>query len=162
MTAQTVYSKNQSNALPGLIYDMGNTDIDSYAAEGAVAFGVFVARGTDPANQVEVTGAAGSFGVATRTVKEGDYPDAAFDGGAYADEETVGVMRSGYVWAQFDAAGGTIGAAVTINADGTVDVAGGATAVTGVSATIERPAVDLTVGGDGVTGVFVGLVKLGA
>lgn len=159
MTAQTTYNKELAVALAGLIYDMGNTDIDSFSAEEAMGFGLFVQRGTDAVNQV-LLGGATAIGVTVRTSKEGDYPSGAYDGGAYAVEETVGVLREGYIWAQFDAVGGTVGAAVTINADGTVDVAGGATALTSIKAVIERPAVDITVGGDGVTGVFVGLVKV--
>lgn len=153
---QLSYVKNHAIALPGLLYDMGNTDIDSFAAEEAIGFGLFVDRGTDPDRQV-VLGTSAAIGVSVRTAMEGDYPDAAFDGGSYAIGKTVGVLRSGYIWAQFDAAGGTIGDEVTINADGTVDAAGGATALTGIQATIEKPAVDALIG---TTGIYVGLVKI--
>lgn len=156
MTVQTSYEKNLAVALPGLIYDMGNTDIDSFAAEAVIPFGTFVRRGTDSQNQVLLGGAA-AIGVAVRTVGENDYPNSAFDGGEYAIAETVGVMREGYIWAQFDAAGGTVGSTVTINADGTVDAAGAATALTSIKAIIEKPAVDATIG---TTSVFVGLVKV--
>ena len=161
MTVQTVYDKNIGSRHAGLIYDMGNSNIDSFAAEEVIPYGVFVARGTAN-NQCEVGGAA-AVGVAVRSQHENEYPaDGAYDGGEYKVEQTVGVMREGYIWAQFDAAGGTIGDVVTINVDGQVVAAGGGTALTHVKARVEQVATEVSVGGDGATGVFVGLVAIGA
>jgi len=157
MTAQTVYTKPLAQGLPGLLYDMGNTDIDSFASEGEVPFGAFCARGTDKENQV-VVGTAAAIGVATRTAQEQPFaPAGAFAGDKYNDEETVGVLRSGYIWAIFDAVGGTVGAAVTINAGGEVVAAGGGTALTAVKAVIEKPATDASIH---TSGVFVGVVQV--
>ena len=161
MTVQTVYSKNISSRHAGLIYDMGNSNIDSFAAEEVIPYGVFVERGT--AERQCLVGGAAAVGVAVRSQAENEYPaDGAYDGGEYKAEQTVGVMREGFIWAQFDAAGGTVGAVVTINVDGQVVAAGGATALTHVKARIEQGAAELTVGGDGATGVFVGLVAISA
>lgn len=163
MTAQSTYVKNLAKGLAGLIYGIGNTNIDSFAAEGAVGFGTFVNRGTDPESQVLLGASAaaigaGAIGVAVRVAKENAYPSGAFVAGAYADEETVGVMRSGMIYAQFDAVGGTVGAAVTVNAAGQVVAAGSGTALTsGITATIEKPATDVSIE---TTNTFVGVIKI--
>ena len=157
MTAQTVYEKELAIGLPGLIYDMGNTDIDSFAAEAEIPFGAFCARGADPENQV-VLGTGLAIGVAVRTTQEQPFGNVApFVGDKYNVAETVGVLREGYIWAQFDAIGGTVGAAVTIDAGGLVVAAGGGTALTVIKATIEKPATDASIH---TSGVFVGLVKV--
>ncbi len=161
MSVQTSYEKNIDSRLAGLIYDMGNTNIDSFAAEGEIGYGVFVSRGSDPQTQV-VLGGAASIGVSVRSPHENEYPQGAYDSGSYLDTQTVGVLREGFIWAEFDVAGGAVDAAVTINALGQVVAAGGATVLTGVSARIEKPAANLTVGGDGLTGVFVGLIRVAA
>ena len=158
MVAQTQYEKNTANAHAGMLSDMGNTDIDSFAAEAtAIPYGTFVARGTDKERQC-VLGTALAIGVAIRVAREAEFPSVAFDGGGeYLVEDTVGVLREGYIWARFDAAGGTVGAVVTINASGQVVAAGGGTALTVIKATIEVPAVDATIE---TTTTFVGMVKV--
>ncbi|MBE0437996.1 MAG: hypothetical protein IBX56_19615 [Methylomicrobium sp.] len=75
--------------VPGAIADVANRITDSFAAEGVIAFGAGVERGTDPAKQV-VTFAGGDFlGVAlfnhTSTA------------GEYQDKDSVGVLRTGRV-----------------------------------------------------------------
>lgn len=158
MPVQTSYEFGIQNALPGLIYDMGNTEIDSFAAEANIDYGSFVRRGTDAQNQVLV-GNATSIGIAVReAASENEYKTGTIATLQKKISETVGVIRSGYVWTRFDAAGGAVGAVVTINASGFVVVAGGATALTVITARIEKPAVAIVV--DGVT-VYVGLVKVG-
>lgn len=156
MVAQTTYKKPLAIGLPGLIYDMGFSNIDSFAAEEAVPFGAFVARGSDPANEVEVGGAA-AIGIAVRTAKDAEFPPVAPDFGVYAIGDTVGVMREGYIYAAFDTVGGTVGAAVTINAEGQVVAAGGGTALTAVKAVIESVAVDVSIE---TSGIFAGLVHV--
>lgn len=159
MTVQTTYEKNLANGLPGLIADIGNTNIDSFAAEVAIPFGVFVSRGTDLENQV-IIGDAAAIGVSVRVAQENSYDPAGalgFEAGQYDITDTVGVLRSGEIWAQFDAVGGAVGDAVTITASGEVQVDGLGTALTGVSATIEKPAVDATIG---TTSVFIGVIKV--
>jgi len=157
MVAQVNYQKGLSKGLPGQLYDVGNTNIDSFAAEAIVPFGRFVARGTDPENQVLVSGAATSIGVSVRVAKENTLAGSTFTGGQYEITETVGVLRSGDMYAEFDAAGGVVGAVVTINASGQVVAAGGGTALTEISATIESVATDVT---QDVTSIFVGRIKV--
>lgn len=159
MTVQITYEKNLAAGLPGLLYDLSNTNIDSFAAEDIIPFGIFVSRGTDLENQV-IVGDAAAIGVSVRVAQENAYDPAGatgFDAGAYAITDTVGVLRSGEIWAQFDAVGGVVGDAVTINASGEVQVDGLGTALTGVSAIIEHPAVDVTIG---TTGVFAGVISI--
>lgn len=163
MTAQLVYQKGLAHGLAGQLHDIGNTNIDSFAAEGAVAFGTFVNRGTAPETQCllgasAVAIGAGAIGIAVRVQTENDYPAGAFAAGGYADEETVGVLRDGMIFAQFDAVGGTVGDAVTVDVNGMVVAAGTGTALTsGITATIEKPAVDCS---QETTSVFVGVIKV--
>lgn len=159
MVAQVNYTKFISGLIPGLIRDLGPTKIDSFAAEEVIGHGLFVTRGTDPLAEV-LLGDALSIGVSVRHASENDYkPAQEVTPGEYAIEETVGVMRQGYIIAQFDAAGGTQDSAVTINADGTVDSAGGATALTNLKARIEVPAVSVVL--EGALEMFLGVIKLG-
>lgn len=160
MTVQTSYEKNINTIIAGLIYDMGFTDVDSFSAEVAIEHGIFVSRGTDPERQVAVGGAA-AIGVSVRTASENDYKPATLEpNGQYAINETVGVLRAGYIWTQFNAIGGTVGAVVTINAAGLVVAAGGGTALTGITARIEKAAVLTTF--QGVTANLpVGLIHVG-
>jgi len=162
MVAQTIYQKGLAHGLAGQLHDVGNTDIDSFAAEGVVGFGTFVNRGTDAEKQCllgasAVAIGAGAIGVAVRVQTENPI-SGAFAAGQYEDEETVGVLRSGVIFAQFDAAGGTVGDAVTVNAAGQVVAAGTGTALTsGVTATIEKAAVDAT---QETTSTFVGVIRI--
>ncbi len=161
MVAQLSYTKNVPSKLAGLIYDIGNTNIDSFAAEGVVNHGRFVSRGSDPQGQCLVNGAAGAIGISIRHASENDYkPANAVEAGKYEDEETVAVLREGYIWAEFDAAGGTLDAAVTINASGQVVAAGTGTAVTGLAAYIEKPASDALL--EGASPIYVGLIRISA
>ncbi len=47
MSVQTSYDINQANAVAGQVADIGFNEIDSFLAEGAVAFGYDVSRGTN-------------------------------------------------------------------------------------------------------------------
>ena len=92
MSGQTSYEINTANAVAGQVADIGFNEIDSFLAEGIVAFGVVVSRGTND-GQVAVGGDATGIGVSVRDLaREG----AANTGEvAYADKETVAVMRFG-------------------------------------------------------------------
>ena len=73
----------------GQIADATGRTVDSFAAEGVVAFGAAVERGTNPAKQV-VEFAGGDFlGVAVFSHTEVT--------GQYEDEASVGVMTKGRV-----------------------------------------------------------------
>lgn len=161
MVAQLNYTKNIPSRLAGLIYDIGNTNIDSFAAEGVVNHGRFVGRGTDAQGQCIQNGNAAAIGVAIRHASENDYQQAAIVAGSYKDEETVAILREGYIWAEFDAAGGTLDGAVTINASGQVVAAGTGTALTSLAAYIEKPAVDAVLEGQAAS-IFVGLIRVSA
>jgi len=156
MTVQLAYTKEANVALPGLIYDIGNTNIDSFAAEGSVGFGLFVKRGTTPA-QVATDDDGTAIGVSVRYAKENSFGGTQLDTN-YNDTETVGVLRGGFIWCEFDAAGGTVDEDVTLDATGKVVAAGGGTALSVISATVEIPAVAI----ERVDGPakFVGLVNV--
>lgn len=155
MVAQTSYQKGLSEGLAGQLHDVGNTNIDSFdVITAALQFGVFASR--SGARGI-VVGTATAIGVSVRTANENTLTDQTFSAGQYEITETAGILRSGEIFAQFDAAGGTVGSAVTINAAGQVVAAGGGTALTGISATIEEVAVDST---QETTGVFVGRIKV--
>jgi hypothetical protein len=99
MSVQTSYEQNISNALPGQIADVHPHETVSRAAEGAVAFGYGVERGTDADKQCEVgaSTAAKFLGIAVRDLgREGVIFTGDLTG--YADEETVAVMREGYIY----------------------------------------------------------------
>ena len=155
MVAQLNYQKGLSRGLPGLIHDIGNTNIDSFDVVTApLEYGVFVDRS---GARGAVVGTAAAIGVSVRTASENTLGGSVFSAGEYDITETAGVLRSGDIYAQFDAAGGTIGDLVTINASGQVVAAGGGIALTAITATIESVAVDAT---QDATGVFVGRIKV--
>lgn len=159
MTVQLNYTKNIFGAVAGLIYDIGNTNIDSFSAEEIIEYGTFVSRGANVQTQVQLAG-AGSIGIAVRTTGENGYQlSSSKSVGEYKIGDTVGVLRSGFIWTQFDAAGGTVDAAVTINAQGRVVVAGTGTTLNVVKAIIEEPAVSILLEGSTVAS-FVGLVRI--
>ena len=67
--------------------------IDSHAAEGAIAFGSAVVRGTDPNGAKEISAATDELlGVAARSFEATDLDDQ-----LYADGDPVGVVRKGVV-----------------------------------------------------------------
>lgn len=152
MTVQTSYELNQANAVPGLIGDIGFNEIDSFLAEGAVAFGYVVSRGTAD-NQAVPGGDGTGIGVAVRDLaREGAATTGAV---SYADGDTMAVMRfgsGGKIFAEL-AAGGNAGDALHyVDATGVIDVgAAGAGQTDIVGATLEK---DTVAGG-------VGLIRLG-
>lgn len=97
MTVQTSYDINQPKAYAGQLFGLAPKDVVSRAAEGAISFGVAVGMGTDEQKQVAAGIGTGFVGISLRSLeREG----AIYTGNiAYADKETVGIIRSGYVWA---------------------------------------------------------------
>ena len=92
----------------GLDYDR----VESFAAEGAVAFGRGVVVGTDPAKQVAVASADGESlaGVSVFTHRQEQGIDQSASMGAqystgaeYRDKDTVNVLRRGLVWVEVTA-----------------------------------------------------------
>lgn len=104
-------------ARAGAKYGLQNDEVASFAAEGAVPFGVAVKRGTDGEKQVEVIDADTDtfLGVAllthTVTVASGETEQ-------YADEDTVSVLRQGSCWVE-------VTSAVAAGAAAYVDVSNG-------------------------------------
>jgi len=118
---QLTYSRDSQPGLAGLIADMSDRTIDSFAAQGAIDFGWPVARGTDPGKQVVRSGAANFLGVAVFSQIE--------ESGVYPDKSTVSVMTSGRVWV-VSAETVVPGNVARISAGGTF-VTAGATAIVG-------------------------------
>ena len=99
MSAQTSYSLNQPIAYAGLIYALAPSDIISRSVEtvAGVAFAVVVSRGTDKDKQAILGGTTGILGVSIRDLgREGAANSGAI---SYAEKETAGIMRDGYIWA---------------------------------------------------------------
>jgi|SRR5690554_3942069 len=85
-------------AQAGQKYDIRPDVVASFAAEGEVAPGAPVMRGTDPERQAEVSDASGFVGVAlfTHTLEQ------AFPGGgaSYAEGDAVSVLTQGAVYVE--------------------------------------------------------------
>jgi len=95
MSVQTTYSIYTGARVHGSLSDLRDNEVESYLAEGAVAFGVAVSRGTAD-NQVEVGGDGTGIGVAIRDLgREGVLRTGALTG--YADTEAVSVLRRGAI-----------------------------------------------------------------
>lgn len=98
MSVQTSYSLDQPLAYAGLVYAQAPKDILSLKVETAagIGFGLAVSRGTDPDTQAVIGGAA-FIGVTVRELnREGAANTGAIE---YAEKETAGVLRDGYIWA---------------------------------------------------------------
>jgi len=106
MTVQTSYERGITNALPGLVADIGNIEVVSRsnktAAGASILFGAVVgilAAGAD--NLQCVLGLGGGYlGIAARqTAKENTTINS--ETGEYLADETVNVFRSGKIWVTF-------------------------------------------------------------
>ncbi len=94
--SQTSYNAEQGIALAGMKADSRFDEVESFAAESAVAFGLGVIAGTDPAKQVKVAAAVGDTfrGIALHTNKAQTVAGVS----QYDDKDTVSVMRKGVAW----------------------------------------------------------------
>ncbi len=92
MSGQTSYEINTANAVAGQVADIGFNEIDSFLAEGELAFGIAVSRGTN-GGQVAPGGDATGIGITVRDLAR----EGAANSGAvsYADKETAAIMRFG-------------------------------------------------------------------
>ena len=118
---QTSYTQDYVIGQVGQIADISNRTIDSFAAEGTIAFGIAVARGTNKQKQVIPFLGTGFVGISVFEHNEN---------GLYKDEESVSVMTSGriYVTTAATVVAGTT--AYAVNATGLfTNVATDATAV---------------------------------
>ena len=98
--SQTSVTQYGAAGFAGLIADSMFTDKMSYSAEAAVPFGVPVQLGTNKERQVKVlttsvgqAALAVGISVATQAVEQ-----TAAGVAAYADKETVSVMKRGRIW----------------------------------------------------------------
>jgi hypothetical protein len=101
MAAQTTYGTVMSEAIAGLLYDMRNVTIESYAAEGgSIPFGRAVVPGTDVRKQVKLptAGSQGFRGIAVLEQAHAQDPTTGI--AQYLVTETVNVLRKGAIWVQ--------------------------------------------------------------
>lgn len=118
---QTSYTQDFVFAQVGQIADISNRVIDSFAAEGTIAFGIAVARGTNKQKQVIPFAGTGFVGISVFEHNEN---------GLYKDEDSVSVMTSGriYVTTAATVVAGTT--AYAVNATGAItNVSTDATAI---------------------------------
>ena len=114
MAFQTSYDQYPAEGAAGLKTDSREDTVESYAAEGAIGFGLAVVKGTDPAVQVKrPAAAAGVFrGVSLRTSV---FEQSAAGVSGYVDEDSVNVLRKGQVWVPTITAVTIDGAAYFVN-----------------------------------------------
>lgn len=108
---QTSYTQDYVIGQVGQIADISNRVIDSFAAEGTIAFGIAVARGTNKQKQVIPFAGSGFVGISVFEHNED---------GLYNDEDSVSVMTSGriYVTTAATVVAGTT--AYAVNATGAI------------------------------------------
>lgn len=119
--SQLSYTQDFVDAQVGQIADISNRVIDSFAAEGEIAFGIAVARGTNKQKQVIPFAGSGFVGISVFEHNED---------GLYNNEDSVSVMTSGriYVTTAATVVAGTT--AYAVNATGAItNVATNATAI---------------------------------
>lgn len=111
--AQTIYTQYSGGLLPGVVTESPLNKIDSYVAEGGIAFGVGVQQGT-AGHQVELAASGGTLlGVALRCHK---YPnDQATD---ILDGQGVSVLTKGVVTGELAANATKNAAAYVVTAAG--------------------------------------------
>ena len=119
--SQLSYTQDFVIGQVGQIADISDRTIDSFAAEGTIAFGIAVARGTNKQKQVIPFAGSGFVGISVFEHNEN---------GLYKDEDSVSVMTSGriYVTTAATVVAGTT--AYAVNATGAItNVATDATAI---------------------------------
>lgn len=119
--SQLSYTQDYVVAQVGQIADISNRVIDSFVAEGTIAFGIAVARGTNTQKQVIPFAGSGFVGISVFEHNEN---------GLYNDEDSVSVMTSGriYVTTAATVTAGTT--AYAVNATGAItNVSTNATAI---------------------------------
>lgn len=93
---QTSYGQYMDAAVAGMKVDSGDDRVETFAAEGAVGFGLAVVAGTDTEVQGKI--GSGTFrGMSLRTMAMQRQADGT-DG--YVDGDAMNVLRQGLGWAQ--------------------------------------------------------------
>lgn len=115
---QTVYGARIPAGMPGLLADLRDQLVESFAAEGHVPFGRAVLAGTNKEKQVVLAEAGGATfrGVSVHT-----HAGATHEDGGYKDTETVNVLRRGMLWVEVTEAVEADDPAFYINAPGSGD-----------------------------------------
>ena len=102
--AQLSYSQYQDAGFAGMLYDTGDNNVMSYAAEAAVGFGKPVTLGTNKESEVNpVTTSVGQAALAVGIALASQTVEQTSGGVAqYAATETVPVIKRGRVWVETD------------------------------------------------------------
>lgn len=118
---QTSYTQDYVIGQVGQIADISDRVIDSFAAEGTIAFGIAVARGTNKQKQVIPFAGSGFVGISVFEHNEN---------GLYEDDDSVSVMTSGRIYVTTAATVVAGETAYAVNATGAItNVATAATAI---------------------------------
>lgn len=97
--SQTSVSQYGAAGFAGLLADNGTFNTMSYSAEGAIGFGVPVVLGTNKERQVVAIGTGvGQGALAVGISVSGIVEQTSAGVAAYADKDTVGVIKEGRIW----------------------------------------------------------------
>jgi len=97
--SQTSVSQYGAAGFAGLLADNGTFNTMSYSAEGAIGFGVPVVLGTNKERQVVAVGTGvGQGALAVGISVSGIVEQTSAGVAAYADKDTVGVIKEGRIW----------------------------------------------------------------
>lgn len=118
---QTSYTQDYVIGQVGQIADISDRTINSFAAEGEIAFGIAVARGTNKQKQVIPFAGSGFVGISVFEHNEN---------GLYKDDDSVSVMTSGRIYVTTAATVVAGETAYAVNATGAItNVTTAATAI---------------------------------
>lgn len=97
--SQTSVSQYGAAGFAGLLADNGTFNTMSYSAEGNIGFGVPVVLGTNKERQVVAVGTGVGQGALTVGIAVSGIVEQTSAGvAAYADKDTVGVIKEGRIW----------------------------------------------------------------
>ena len=100
MSVQTAYNQNMTEAFAGMLADMRDNVVESFAAEGAggIGFGLAVIAGTDKTKQVKLPAAAGGvFRGVTLAEQAQEHTSVGGSTVKYAQYDAVNVLRRGAI-----------------------------------------------------------------
>lgn len=101
--SQTTVTQYGAAGIAGLLYDIGDSDVMSFSAEGAIGLGVPVKLGTNKERQaLALTTSAGQATLAYGISVAGILEQTSAGVVAYAAGQTVGVLKRGRIWVNTD------------------------------------------------------------
>ena len=101
--SQTTITQYGNAGIAGLLYDLVDNDVMSFSAEAAVGLGVPVKLGTNKERQVGVlTTSVGQAALAYGISVAGILEQSSAGVVAYADKQSVGVLKRGRIWVNTD------------------------------------------------------------